>query len=124
MAEQTSHHRIKLTGEMTCAYQGVLYEVDGASLKVLFDEERTPYHIELHLHFTKPEQVATLAESMDELKGFGEPYLFGFAMKESSLLLYREVFAEVDALDQWVTVAGGACFDIANYHPIGPVEAL
>ena len=124
MAEQTSHHRIKLTGEMTCAFKGLLYEVDAASLKVLFDEDRKPYHLELHLNFTNPEQMLTLAEEMPGVKGHGPPYLLGFSMKESKIRTYSAAFEEVDALDQWVTVAGGACFELDNYDCIGPMEAL
>lgn len=124
MAELASHHKIKLTGEMTCAYRGVLYEVDAASLKVLFDEHRDPYHLELHLNFTQPAQMAQLAETVDAVKGQGPPYLFGFSMKPGAIQANREAFAGVQVLEDWITVAGGACFELDHYDCIGPVDEL
>lgn len=124
MAEQTSHHKITLSGEMTVAYQGVAYAIDGASLRVLFEDGRQPYDLELRLHFTDGDQVAGLAQAFPALVGQGAPLRFGFSMKPAALAFYREIFAQVDSLEQWVTVAGGACFELEHYEGIGPVEAL
>ncbi|PKL77899.1 MAG: hypothetical protein CVV27_04355 [Candidatus Melainabacteria bacterium HGW-Melainabacteria-1] len=124
MPELSSHQKIKLGGEMTCAYAGTLYEVDGASLKVLFDEDRTPYEIELRLNFSVPEQVKGLARIFPGIEGLAPPHRFAFGMKDAMLLQHRQAFQEVDDVEQWITVAGGACFELANYDYRGRADAI
>ncbi len=124
MAEQISHVRLKLTGEMTCAFQGMLLTLEGATLKVLFEAERQPYHVELHLALTRAEEVSALAAFFPGLTGLHErpPFHFGFSMKPESLSRYAADFAAVGTLEDWVTVANGACFELSHYTYIGRVD--
>lgn len=124
MAEQISHVRLKLTGEMTCAFRGLMLSLEAATLKVLFEEERQPYHVELHLAFVKPEDVQALAGFFPGLTGLHDrpPLHFGFSMQADSLERYAADFAAVDTLEDWVTVANGACFELSHYTYIGRVE--
>lgn len=117
MAEQSVRHRLRLTGEMTCQFQGQAYAISAAALEVLFDELRVPYHIGLDLTFSDPEQVAQLGVFFPGLAGLSTspPLAFAFAMHETVLQAYREVFQEVDTLEGWITVAGGACFELGHY---------
>ncbi len=122
MPELTSHHTLKLGGEMTCAFGGTPYEVDSAILKVLFDEARVPYDIELHLNFTHPEQLPALATAFPPVQNLKPPHCFAFRMRAAVLNEYLEVFQGVASLEDWVTVAGGACFALDNYTFIGRGE--
>ncbi|MEZ0368165.1 MAG: hypothetical protein ACAI44_03650 [Candidatus Sericytochromatia bacterium] len=124
MPELTSHQKLKLSGDMTCAYAGSLYDVDAASLKVLFDEERVPYDLELHLNFSSPEQVKGLARFFAAMAGLEPPHRFAFTMKASALARHRQEFQDVDDIEQWITVAGGACFELANYDYAGRADAI
>lgn len=124
MAERISHVQLKLTGEMTCAFQGRLLQLEGASLKVLFEENRQPYHLELHLALIQPEDVRALSAHFEGLTGLDQrpPFHFGFSMKSEAIAQYREDFAAVDELEQWITVAEGACFELSHYTYIGRIR--
>lgn len=119
--ELISHHTLKLGGEMTCALGTTLYEVNSAILKVLFDEDRVPYDMTLHLNFTDPAQLPALREHFPTVP-HQPPMCFAFRMRDAVLRDYLEVFQGVGNLEDWVTVAGGACFALDNYTFAGRGE--
>lgn len=126
MPELVSHVKLKLTGEMTCRFQQLELVITAASLKVLFEEERQPYHLELHLAFAQAAQVEQLAAAFPGLLGLHRtpPFDFGFSMKPEVIARHAQAFSDVDELEKWITVAGGACFELANYDYIGRVEQI
>jgi hypothetical protein len=126
MAEQISHIRLKLDGEMTCRFHELTLQLDAAVLRVLFEEERNPYHVELHLSLTQAEDVKALGQTFSELSHLYTlpPFHFGFSMTPSVLAQHAKTFAGVERLEDWITVAEGACFALDNYEYIGRVDSF
>lgn len=126
MAEQISHIRLKLKGDMTCRFEQLTLQLNAAVLRVLFEEDRNPYHVELHLAFTQAEDVKALGQSFSEMSHLykSPPFDLGFSMDPAAVAKHAQAFANVERLEDWVTVAEGACFELSNYHYIGRVPSL